>query len=111
MDKNTVTGLLLMGMVLIGYTFFMAPSKEEIAAQKQTQDSIILVQKQRSADSVEAFKTNNTIASQATDITAVLQNDSAKNVAMASTYGAFVNAAPAAEKLVYIENEKVKITL
>jgi len=111
MDKNTVTGLLLMGMVLIGYTFFMAPGKEEIAAQKQTQDSLILVQKQRSADSVEAFKTNNTIASQATDIAAVLQNDSAKNVAMASTYGAFVNAAPAAEKLVYIENEKVKITL
>ena len=39
MDKNTLTGLLLMGAVILGFTWLNRPSEEEIAARmaEQTQ--------------------------------------------------------------------------
>ena len=32
MDRNTLTGLVLMMLLLLGYQWYMAPSEEEIAA-------------------------------------------------------------------------------
>lgn len=46
MDRNTLTGLVLIVLILIGYNYFTAPSAEEIEAQKLRLDSIALVEKQ-----------------------------------------------------------------
>ncbi|MEA5080141.1 MAG: membrane protein insertase YidC [Dysgonamonadaceae bacterium] len=60
MDKNTVIGLLLMLAVMIGFSIFMRPSKEELAAKRvqdslqQIQDSILLQQKELAAESAFA---------------------------------------------------------
>ena len=43
MDKNTITGFVLIGILLVGFSFFSRPSKEEIAAQQKYYDSITLV--------------------------------------------------------------------
>ncbi len=40
MDKNTITGLLLMGLVIFAFTWFNKPTEEELAARKATMDSI-----------------------------------------------------------------------
>lgn len=40
MDKNTITGLLLMMAVIFGFTWLNAPSEAELAEQKRIQDSI-----------------------------------------------------------------------
>ncbi len=40
MNKNTIIGLLLIGAVLIVYSYWMRPSEEELEAQKRKQDSI-----------------------------------------------------------------------
>lgn len=42
MDKNTITGFILIALVLIGFSYFSRPSREEIQAQLQ-QDSIEVV--------------------------------------------------------------------
>ena len=39
MNKNTITGFILMAAVLFGYSWYVQPSEEEIAAQRK-QDSI-----------------------------------------------------------------------
>ena len=50
MDKNTITGLVLIGILLVGFSFFRAvPSEEQIAAQKKYYDSIAVVQQQEEA--------------------------------------------------------------
>lgn len=36
MDKNTITGLVLIGILLVGFSFLSRPSEEQIAAQKNT---------------------------------------------------------------------------
>ena len=40
MDKNTITGLVLIGILLVGFSFPSRPSEEQIAAQKRYYDSI-----------------------------------------------------------------------
>jgi YidC/Oxa1 family membrane protein insertase len=40
MDRNTFTGLFLILVILVGSTFLMQPSKEELKREKQVQDSI-----------------------------------------------------------------------
>jgi len=46
MDRNTIVGLVLIAGILIGYTWFTKPSKEEQEAIKRQRDSIALVQQQ-----------------------------------------------------------------
>ncbi len=35
MDKNTITGLVLIGILLVGFSYLSRPSEEQIAAQKK----------------------------------------------------------------------------
>ncbi|MEG1563366.1 MAG: hypothetical protein RR365_06525, partial [Bacteroides sp.] len=39
MDKNTITGLVLIMALLVGFSFFSRPSDEQLAAQKKYYDS------------------------------------------------------------------------
>ena len=47
MDRNTVIGFVLIALLIIAYTYFNMPSKEELEKQKHQADSIALVQKQQ----------------------------------------------------------------
>ena len=40
MDKNTIIGFLLIGVVLIVFTWLNQPTPEQIEAQRRMQDSI-----------------------------------------------------------------------
>ena len=61
MDKNTITGLVLIAILLVGFSFLSRPNKEQLAAQQRYYDSITQVQ-QREADlkaKAEAALANN----------------------------------------------------
>ena len=47
MDKNTITGLVLIGILLVGFSYLSRPSEEQIAAQKKYYDSIAVVQRRQ----------------------------------------------------------------
>ena len=49
MDKNTITGMVLIFLVLIVFSYLSRPSQEQLAAQQQYYDSIAQVQ-QRAAE-------------------------------------------------------------
>ena len=49
MDKNTITGLVLIAILLVGFSFLSRPSKEQLEAQQRYYDSIAQVQ-QREAE-------------------------------------------------------------
>ncbi|MDR0962462.1 MAG: membrane protein insertase YidC [Mediterranea sp.] len=54
MDKNTITGLVLIFILLIGFSYFSRPSKEQLEAQQRYYDSVALVQQREEALKVKA---------------------------------------------------------
>ena len=73
MDRNTILGLLLIFLLFIGYSWWSAPSKEELAA-KRTQDSLAIVQQR-----VDTTKTANMIQNTAKQDSIVKIEDSLKS--------------------------------
>lgn len=49
MDKNTITGLVLIAALLIGFSFLSRPSQEQVEAQQHYYDSIAQVQQREDA--------------------------------------------------------------
>ncbi len=55
MDRNTVIGLLLIVAILIGYSVWSRPSKQELERMQRQRDSIALVnmaEKERLAEEI-----------------------------------------------------------
>lgn len=68
MDKNTITGLVLIGILLVGFSFFSRPSSEELAKHQQYKDSLEVVQKQIEASKA---KTAAALANEKEELSAV----------------------------------------
>ncbi len=45
MNKNSILGFIIIAAIMVGYSIWMSPSKEELAAKKRSADSIIRVVK------------------------------------------------------------------
>lgn len=95
MDKNTITGLVLIGILLVGFSFLSRPSEEQIAAQKRYYDSIAVVQQQE-----EALRAKTEAA---------LANE--KEETAADSASLFFSATKGKEAFTTIQNNLVEITL
>ena len=76
MDKNTITGLVLIGILLVGFSYFSRPTQEQLEAQQRYYDSIAQVQ-QREADlkaKAEAALAHEKEVKASTDSTALFFN-------------------------------------
>jgi len=117
MDRNTLTGLILIGAILIGYSLWMQPSQEEIEAQRKKQEAVAAQTVEESStvdvedravgganDSVERTVT-------ALDSTAQALQDSLDKIRRTQRYGSFAHSAAGDEVLHSIENDVVKLTL
>ena len=116
MDRNTLTGLVLIGAILIGYSFWMQPSPEEIEAQKRVQDSIAAVQadEERVEKMVDAdLKSVDTAKSESLTLDSVAQalQDSLDKIKNKQRFGSFATAANGEEKRHTIQNDFVRFTL
>lgn len=95
MDKNTITGLVLIGILLVGFSILSRPSKEQLEAQQRYYDSIALVQ-QREAE-LKAKQE------------AALANE--QKEAVNDSNSVFFQARQGNESLVTIQNDLLKLTL
>ena len=50
MDKNTIIGFILIGIVLFGFSWWNRPSPEQIEAQRRYQDSIAQIELAKQAE-------------------------------------------------------------
>ena len=94
MDKNTLTGFILIAAVLIGFSYFSRPSEAEMEAQRR-QDSIATVAQQKAQMAQEA-KEKAEIAHQA-------------QVALDTTSLFYAHRRGEAQDVV-LENELIKLT-
>lgn len=95
MDKNTITGLVLIAILLVGFSFLSRPSKEQLEAQQRYYDSIALVQQREEALKAKAD--------------AALANE--KDVETVDSTSLFFNARQGTDSLITIQNDVAELTL
>lgn len=109
MNKNSVIGIILIIGILVGWTIWVTPSKEEIARQREYQDSVYRANRERyiqdSIRFVEAQK------AQEQQVIAPTANNEDTDVIMRDKYGVFTTSATGEEKDFIIENDVMKLTL
>lgn len=96
MDKNTITGLVLIGILLVGFSYLSRPSEEQIAAQKRYYDSIAVVQQEE-----EALKAKTEAA---------LANSQKGAALTADSTSLFFNALHGTDSKISIQNNVAEIT-
>lgn len=108
MNKNSIIGIILIIGILVGWSIWVTPSKEEIARQREYQDSIYRANRARyiqdSIRFVEAQK-------QAEQFVYQQDNVEVTDAVMRDKYGVFATAATGEEKTYTIENDVLKLTL
>ncbi len=109
MDRNTVIGLFLMGVVTIAFMWFNQPSPEELARRKKTQDSLARVEAMKK-EVREQVAAEAEPESQPIPPAVSPKTDSAKIDSLAKL-GALGHALSGEEQLYTLENEVVRITL
>ncbi len=105
MDKKSIIGLVLIMGIFVGYMFWVAPSKEELAERQRVYDSTMQanLEAQRVADSLEAAKARLDSLAAAGDSTLGLRT--------VADMGAFNAAAQGAEAVLAFENERMNLEI
>ena len=107
MDKNSLIGIILILGVLIGWSVWMTPSKEEIAQQRHIQDSINRVNRERFVrDSISMAEANAMMNEQKETKP---QDETFAN--RYNMYGSFADASMGDDKTFVLENEVIKMNL
>ncbi|MCD4735826.1 MAG: membrane protein insertase YidC [Bacteroidales bacterium] len=111
MDRNTIIGLLIIFAILIGYSLWMTPSKEEREAQSRMQDSIMQVRiEKRIADSIRIAreliekKEDSIVQSQLSNDTSTVNQPESDTQNIFSKTGT-------EEQFFTLENELIKLTI
>ena len=103
MDKNTLTGFILIGLVLLGFSWWNRPTQEQIEARQHYYDSIQNAQLMQQAELEAKQAELNKPIFEETD------SDSIKMAKASYTLGDFAQGALGSEEIVTLENEVVKI--
>jgi YidC/Oxa1 family membrane protein insertase len=97
-NKNALVGMMLILFILLGWNYFMAPSKQDLANQQRIQDSVAQVQLRN--DSLQKIQ--------------LAQNpimpDSLKNAMMNGEFGLFAPFATGNEQIATLENDDIKVS-
>ncbi len=107
MDRNTILGLVLIFALFIGYSWWSAPSKEELEAKKKAQDSIAFVQAHTDSlikVSAEQLAKNDSIKAKADSV------KSSPDV-LKDKLGSFSLAAKGEDIAYVIENELLRLNI
>ena len=103
MDKNTLTGFILIGLVLLGFSWWNRPTQEQIEARQHYYDSIQNAQLMQQAElEAKQAELNKPIYDEA-------DSDSTKMAKASYALGDFAQGALGSEEIVTLENEVVKI--
>ncbi|MFZ7116246.1 MAG: membrane protein insertase YidC, partial [Bacteroidota bacterium] len=107
MDKNSIMGLSIIGLIIIAYSIYTQPSVEEVNAAKMRRDSIERVQTLAKEAAIVAEQKNQiVIPDSTTEI-----SDSVKVELEKQKFGDFASASQGVEQILTLENNLVKVSL
>ncbi len=114
MDRNTITGLLIIFAIFVGWSIWMSPSKEELETKKRKQDSLLLVQKKRDSVALELARRADVKPSEPAIDPAALAAPEVRDslvTKLSERLGAFASSAIGTKTFYTLENDLVKIRL
>lgn len=103
MDRNTIAGLVIIFLILIGFSYFNKPSQEQIEAAKRRSDSLALVKAEQERD----IRERQALALQAEQERAMAQEDESQSLQSAG----FANVVSAHDKFITLENELIRLKI
>jgi YidC/Oxa1 family membrane protein insertase len=106
MDKNSITGLLLIGAIVIGYMIWSQPTKEQLAQQKHLQDSVAQFEQEKLEHELSKDKSTATAST-----LPVITNDSLDSFRKKQEFGDFSDATTGDNAPIIIENDVLKATI
>ncbi len=113
MDKNTIIGLALIGLLIVGMGILNKPSKEELESQNQRalteqrrQDSLANVERMRAAEAAVYQQQAGSSPASGGE----MKQDAASMEMLTNRYGDFAVAAVGTPEEVILENEQLKLT-
>jgi YidC/Oxa1 family membrane protein insertase len=110
MDKNTITGLALIFVILITFSYLNQPSQSEIAAAKRQSDSIVQVEAERVKQAeTEAKAVKETIEAKVAAVSTDSVGVAGAANGLKSLYGVFAEASKGTERFITLENNLMKI--
>jgi len=110
MDKNSVIGLVLIAILLVGYSIFTKPSDEEMAAQQRAADSLAALQAEKDAVN-EAEGAAIPQAEAFTDTVSLDSADQAEvGAELKARYGVLAGASVGDNKDITVTTDLLKIT-
>ncbi len=108
MDKNTIIGFSLMGLLLLGYFWWSQPTEQEIEEHRRYQDSIAA-----QAENAANRKAEQLAKLEEEERLAAAESDSVKMLKATDKYGAFAAVAISKEieKIVTLENALIRVEI
>lgn len=106
MDKNTLIGFLLIGVVLFAFSWFNQPSPEQLEAQRRQQDSIAKIEYAQQME-LQKQETKGVSAAEATENLP----DSVRVARLQDSFGVFADAMVGTEDFTVLENNLLEIRL
>lgn len=108
MDKNTITGFILIFGILLVWNMMMAPDQAQQLREQQIQDSIAQVEQKLLDENPTITEPTTPINTPTTELDsqAVLQ----QNAVLQARYGEFYPAAAGTEESFVLENDLMKVT-
>jgi YidC/Oxa1 family membrane protein insertase len=103
MDRNSIAGLVIIFLILIGFSYFNKPSQEQMEAAKRRSDSLALV---RVAQEQE-IRERQALALQAEQERAMAQEDESQSLQLTG----FANAAKEEKRFITLENELIRLKI
>ena len=109
MDKNSITGLVLITLILIGFWFFNKPSVEQVEAMRQQRDSLQRVEmlRQQELDAAARLAAEQTPVDLTSD--EALEDDTVVNDRNRQIYGHMAPFIEGEQQFYTVENNKVRI--
>lgn len=110
MSRNNIIGLVVIFALVIGYSIWMSPSKEDIRKARQKADSIALVQRTDSIAQAKLQAMSDSLNKKV--VTPVVQEDTTgKKLIAGDQFGVFAASSSGAEKFYTLENEVLKLKI
>lgn len=105
MDRNTIIGFVLMGAVLVLFTWLGRPSEEQLAEQQRYNDSIAAVQQKKEAEATLIAETA------PTTLPHTEMSDSALIAERMRVFGDLAQATSGTDETLTLENDSISISL
>lgn len=111
MNRNTIIGFVLIAAIMIFYTVYMTPSKDEMAKRQWVQDSIAQAQQAyenaKKAQEIEEAKKLTDQEPVALPASSITEDNSNSYLTKQSKYAVFANSATGDEQIIKVETDLV----